>query len=227
MGWVVFISRLSFLLGKKFKLRRYWGVSFFVLFMVSSGSLGYAEARGVIHDNFPGTLSLHNGKITAKINAVSLRQVMEEIGELSGAEVVWLQKDITGTVSADFSNVPFTRALRLLLGEKNFLLFYSSAGKETQLSQIWISSGGSAPTTTSTSPSSPVSMTLIRQWYLRAMRGANIPLRLQAVGQLKQHASNNARAKRMLSLVARLADNPQVKRAAAAAVATIQQQARK
>lgn len=218
MGWGVFIISMlsSVVVENKLMLHRYWGVGFCILLTLSSVSLEGADARSVARDNFPGTLSLHDGRLTANLNAAPLRQVMEEIGNLSGAEIVWLQRNIGGMVSADFSDVPLTRALRLLLGEKNFLLFYSSEKEGTHLSQIWVSSGGSVPTTAPSSSS--VSATLIRQWYQTAMRGANVPLRLEAVGRLKQHAPNNVRAKRMLSLVARLADNPQVKKAAAAAV---------
>ncbi|MGE0683967.1 MAG: hypothetical protein AB7P69_24065, partial [Candidatus Binatia bacterium] len=112
-----------------------------------------AVARGATPHTFPGILALHEGKLTAKLSATPLRQVMEEIGDLSGAEIIWLQQDGAETVSADFSNVPFTRALRLILGEKNFLLFYSSAEDEAHLSQIWISSGGGNLTTTPTAVS--------------------------------------------------------------------------
>ena len=212
----VIISMLSFSVANKLTSCRRWRVGALILFTMLSVPWGDAAARGDAHKNFPGMLKLHEGKLTANLNAAPLRQVMEEIGNLSGAEIVWLQRNIGGMVTADFSDVPLTRALRLLLGEKNFLLFYSSEGEETHLSQIWVSSGGSVSTTTS--PSSSVSATLIRQWYQTAMRGANVPLRLEAVGRLKQHAPNNVRAQRMLSLVARLADNPQVKKAAAAAV---------
>ncbi|MGE0683892.1 MAG: hypothetical protein AB7P69_23690, partial [Candidatus Binatia bacterium] len=125
------------------------------------------------------------------------------------------------TVSADFSTVPFTRALRLLLGEKNFLLFYSSAEDEAHLSQIWISSGGGNLTTTPTA----VSAVLLRQWYQTALRDAHIARRLQAVEQLKQQAATHEQARRLLTHLARRANNLQVQRAAAAAVA--QTQARK
>ena len=187
---------------------------------MSGVSLGYAEARGVAHNNFPGTLSLHEGKVTAKLNAVSLRQVMDEIGELSGAEIVWLQENAGGMVSADFSDVPFTRALRLLLGDRNFLLFYSSGDEESRLSQIWISDGSGAPT--AAAALKPAKLTDLLRWYRTALRGASAPLRLQAVQKLQQQAPVNARAKRMLTNVARSANDPRVRQAATSAISTIQ-----
>jgi hypothetical protein len=199
------------------------GLSSIALLLASGILLDQAVARGATSEAFPGTLAFHEGKLTAKLNAVPLKQVMQEIGDLSGAEIVWLQQDGAGTVSVDFSNVPFTRALRLILGEKNFLLFYSLADDEAHLSQIWISSGGGGGN--QATPSTPVNVTLLRQWYQTALRGARLVPRLQAVARLKQQASTHELARRFLTHLARRADNLQVQRAAAAAAA--QTQARK
>jgi len=216
MGWVTLKRKVSFFDGHACK---FCGMRFFLFFFLSLVMscvwLTGAEARGVAHD-FPGTLSLHKGRLTAKLSAVSLRQVMEEIGELSGAEIVWLQKNAGGMVSANFSEVPFTRALRLLLGKRNFLLFYSSEEGESQLSQIWISNGSGAPTVTA--KSKPVNLGKLLRWYRTALRGASAALRLQAVQNLQQQAPINARAKRMLANIARAANDPQVRQAAAATI---------
>lgn len=214
-------TRISLLLSRRVGLGFKLGVSSLVLMLVSGILLDQAVARGAISEAFPGTLVLHEGKLTAKLRAVPLKQVMQEIGDLSGAEIVWLQQNGTGTVSVDFSNVPLARALRLILSEKNFLLFYSSVDGEAHLSQIWISSGGGNQAATATS----VSVARLRQWHRTALRDAHIALRLRAVEQLKQQAPIHEQARRLLTHLARWADNPQVQRAAAAAVA--QTQARK
>jgi hypothetical protein len=196
-------------------------VSLLALLLASGILLNHAAARGATLDAFPGALALQEGKLTAKLNAVPLKRVMQEIGSLSGAEIIWLQPDGAGPVSVDFSNVPLARALRLILGEKNFLLFYSSADDEAHLSQIWISSGGGNQATASTA----VNVALLRQWHRTALRDAPVALQLQAVERLKQQASTHEQARRLLTHLARWADNLQVQRAAAAAVA--QTQARK
>lgn len=194
-------------------------MSFLTLVLVISGALlTQTTAYGATPKAFPGTLALHEGKLTAKLSAAPLRQVMQEIGNLSGAEIIWLQQDGAGTVSVNFKDVPFTRALRLILGEKNFLLFYSSTDGEAHLSQIWISSGGGNQTATSTS----ANVALFRQWYRTALRDVHVARRLQAVEQLRQQATRHEPARRLLTHLARWANNQQVQRAAAAAVAQIQ-----
>lgn len=209
--------KLPLSVGSARKICIFVGVVCFFMLAMFNASLEDAEARGVAHNHFPGILRLQEGRVTAKLNSVSLRTVMDEIGELSGAEIVWLQEGAGGIVSADFSDVPFARALRLLLGERNFLLFYSSEeDAESQLSEIWISNGSSAPTVAA-SPK-PVGSTLLHRWYRTALRGTSIPLQLQAVQQLQQQAAVNRRAKRMLTNIARSANNPQVRQAATAAL---------
>jgi hypothetical protein len=170
-------------------------------------------------DTFPGRLTLCHGRLTAQIKAVPLRQVMAEVGELSGARVVWLQQSGQQNVTVDFRDVPLPRALRLILGQKNFLLFYSAAGRETRLSQIWIASAGegSGPPDQTTLGSFRDFRTV--KWT--ALHGRDLRARLQAVDHLRRYARTNARAKAMLSQVARFARDARVRRAAAWALARL------
>jgi hypothetical protein len=109
-----------------------------------------APSPDSIPHTFPAVLTLQDGKLTAQIASLSLHQVMEEISRLSGAEVLWLGQEEEEQISAEFSAIPFAEALRRLLGERNFMLFYVGAGQKTRLAQIWISPRISTATVTAT-----------------------------------------------------------------------------
>lgn len=192
-----------------------------VLLVSFSGLLlRHVQARNLVNDEFPGTLIFHNGKLTAQLDAAPLQEVMEAIGELSGAEIVWLQDCGTETVSADFSKAPLARALRLILGKNNFLLFYSSDNDEAPPSQIWISGQGRGR------PRLPaaarVNFVLLRRLQNTALRNTNLSARLRAVEQLKRYAHINVQARSILAHLARWANHLQVRSAASEAVTTMQ-----
>src|SRR5262245_709963 len=64
------------------------------------------------------SLTLQDGMLAARIKATLLRQVMEEIGKLSGARVLWLnQPGGEEQVSVDFPALPIAEALERILGE--------------------------------------------------------------------------------------------------------------
>ena len=125
------------------------------------------------------------------------------------------------SVSVQFANTPLPRALKLILGEKNFLLLYSSAKEEAKLTQIWI-----VPARRENRQSAQASLVRVNTITLRglqsvALRGQNLSARVQAVEQLKGYARTDPRAKNVLSRVARVADNLHVRQAAATALAGI------
>lgn len=91
---------------------------------------------------FSGTLTLQEGKLTARIAAIPLRQVMTEVARLSGAQVLWLGPQDDQPVSVSFSSLSVAEALERLLPQKNFLLLYASKDSNARLRQIWISSPG-------------------------------------------------------------------------------------
>lgn len=95
---------------------------------------------------FSGTLTLQEGKLTARIAAIPLRQVMTEVARLSGAQVLWLGPQDDQPVSVSFSSLSVAEALERLLPQKNFLLVYASKENDAQLTQIWISSLGTGGT---------------------------------------------------------------------------------
>jgi hypothetical protein len=91
---------------------------------------------------FPGSLTFQDGKLAARVTAAPLWQVMEEVGRLSGVQILWLNQKSEDPVSVEFSPLSLTEALQRLLGGRNFLLLYSSVAENSRLTQIWISSGG-------------------------------------------------------------------------------------
>lgn len=116
------------------------------------------------------------------------------------------------------TNASLSRALRLILGERNFLLLYASVSEDAQLNQIWIS-----PARQSNGPASLVRVNARTLWDLQrtALRGQNLSVRFQAVEQLKRSAQTDAQAKAALSRVARAADSLPVRQAATRALTEI------
>lgn len=105
--------------------------------------LGPAHALSAPIGGFSGKLTWQDGQLTARLGAISLDQVMQEVSRVSGAQVVWLhgvEKELPVTV--EFTALPLAEALRRILNGKNFMLFYASTTEGMRLRQIWISSPG-------------------------------------------------------------------------------------
>jgi hypothetical protein len=61
--------------------------------------------------------------------ATPLRQVMEKVSRVRGARVHWLSGQAQETlVSVEFTALPLPEALERILGETNFLFFYTAPG---------------------------------------------------------------------------------------------------
>jgi hypothetical protein len=100
-------------------------------------------SSGIAQSSFPGTMNLRKGKLTARIIAAPLLQVLEEISQLSGIRIVWLNgAESNRQVSAEFTDLPMVEGLMKILAQTNFLFFYTSAADDARLTQIWISSTG-------------------------------------------------------------------------------------
>jgi len=196
-------------------------LSLLVVLVVSDRALGVGNVQGAATDKFPGKLLFQDGKLTAQITGTPLRQVIEEIGRLSGARVRWLGPVAEEPVTVAFTNTSLSRALRLILGERNFLLLYASAEADAQLNQIWISPAQHG--TGQLTQASLVRVSAGTLWKLQrtALRGQNLSARFQAVEQLKRYAQTDARAKAALSRVARAAEDLFIRQTAARALTQI------
>jgi len=86
-------------------------------------------------------LTFHDWKLTARITAVPLRQVLDEVGRLSGVHIRWTNAGGADPISMEFIALPLADALARLLAGQNFMLFYAAASEE-RLTQVWISSRG-------------------------------------------------------------------------------------
>lgn len=189
---------------------------------------GAASAAEPVAVNFPGKITLLDGKLTAQVISASLRQVMEEVSKLSGAQVYWLSHDDDTMVSMEFADLPFSEALRRILGEKNFAFSFTSTKTGERLLQIWVFSkrqaegqaaqtplslpqGGTPLTPSESTP--PVEQnndTLIQI----ALLDQDPLARLDAITQLGGYAQEDQRVKAILSQVADSDSNQQVQEAA-------------
>jgi hypothetical protein len=181
--------------------------------------------------SFPGKITLQDGKMTARIVAAPLRRVIEEVSKLSRTQVRWLSLDGEEPVSVEFTDLPFSEALRRILGEKDFVLFYPSAREGVRLPQIWIYPRGQAggqlvviqegetmpPALSDAAPSvepPPVEPDL-DSLIQTAMHDQDTSVRLDAITQLGGYAQEDPLAKTTLSQVAHSDSIPQVREAAA------------
>jgi hypothetical protein len=172
---------------------------------------------------FPAVLTLQDGKLTAHISSLPLHQVMEEVSRLSGAEVLWLGQEEEEQISAEFSAIPLAEALRQLLGEKNFMLFYVGAGQETRLAQIWISSHipTVAQSVLAAQPAPPTADDLAPPDVLQTvLYGPDSSARAQAVQRLQGY-QKDPRVKRILSQVAQNDTDPGVQQVASSLLAAM------
>ena len=192
----------------------------------------------------PGQISIQDGKLSVQINAAPLWQVMVEVSRVSGARVRWLNGQAEETpVSVEFAALPTPEALRRILGERSFLLFYTPTKQGAKLTEIWIASGtvsgqsGSFPlsapqprmprsTGVSTTQSEEAAD---RQAELDAMpvetlmqtavSSAELSLRVEAIAQLGGRAQQDPKVEGLLSHLAAHDSNPQVRASAAEVLA--------
>lgn len=196
-----------------------------------------AYAIGPVAMNFSGQITLQDGKLTARIIRVPLRQVIMEVSRLSGAQVQWRDQDGgEQNVSVEFTNLPFPEALKRILRKKNFVLFHTSTGQGTKFTQIWISSrgeGGGQPvikrqpvpeeetTPIAQEPAEDVVQPL-DVVIQTAVSNEDLSSRLRAIEYLGRHAREDAKVTEILSQLAHTDSNPQVQDVASAVLAGIE-----
>jgi hypothetical protein len=174
-------------------------------------------------------LILQDGKLTARIVDVPLRQIMEEVSQLTGIHVLWMNAGGEEVVSAEFMVLPLAQAVRQFLVGQNFMFFYVFAEGEERLTQIWISSRERTkeqPILPSSSISEqqvipqveeelPTGITQPLEVLLHmAMDSDNSLSRLNAIESLGRYV-HDARVKMVLSQLAHDEQNPQVQEVAA------------
>lgn len=173
---------------------------------------------------FSGQIALQDGKLTARLTATPLRQVMEEVSRLSGARVRWLGgRTEERLVSAEFTAVPLPEALGRMLGETDFLLFYTSMREGAKPTQIWISpkprlrlTSDSAvqnqePVAEQAEPDAVPIAALIQN----AVSVGDLSGRVNAIARLGDYAQADPKVEGVLSHLAANDGNPQVRAAAA------------
>lgn len=206
------------------------GILLSLICHVLSIAAAHAHDPGV--ESFPEMITLREGKLSVRIVATSLRQVLGEIKRLSGAQIQWLNEGGEEFLSVEFSNLPVAEALQQILAKKNFLLLYSSSHTEERLTQIWISSGGHERGQPQTVPqvgardaekqdsNLPVTLDTL---MLIALNDQDSAVRLEAIGHLEGYADEDPQAEAFLSYLAHHDRDPQVQTAALEALARLQQ----
>lgn len=207
----------------------WWLRGFLIGCALWSAPIPTPSALGSTPVGIPGQITLQDGKLTARIATVPLRQVMEEISRLSGAQVRWMDSVVREqTVSVEFTALPLSEAVRRILRTRNFLLWYAPRDESTQLTQIWIASreeaGGQPgrhrppapsgpPPPTATEPAEAVEPPL--DALIETVTGeADLAARLSAIGDLGRYAPQDARVREILADLADHDSNPQVRDAA-------------
>jgi hypothetical protein len=212
-----------------------WLRGILVSLALSTGPVGATYALGPAAVIVPGQIALQEGKLAAKIVAAPLRQVMEEVSRLSGAQVRWLSTQVEERpVSVEFTALPLPEALGRILGETNFLLFYTTVGEGTKLTQIWISAKGigegqsgliSPPASQGeeiverqAEPDTMPIATLLQA----AVSTAEPAVRIDAIARLGGYAQVDPRVESVLSHLASNDSNPRVQAAASEVLAGIE-----
>jgi hypothetical protein len=215
--------------------------------ILSAGSVDAAYALDPTAVTLPGQITLQDGRLTAQVVATPLRQVMEEMSRLSGARVRWVSGQAKEKpVSVEFTALPLPEALRRILREMNFLLFYTSTGNSVKLTEIWISSViGEGQPRRIPPPASQVKAPLPipdsasqseeamdRQAEFAAMPleiliqtavgTADSPLRIEAIAHLGGRAAEDPKVEGILSHLASNDSDPQVREAASEVLAGIE-----
>ena len=224
-----------------------WLGGMVVSLFLSTGPIGSAFAFGPAPAPLPGQITLQDGRLTAQVVATPLRQVMEEMSRVSGARVRWLSGQAEEKpVSVEFSALPLPEALRRILREMNFLLFYTSTGNSVKLTEVWILSGIGRSQAERTPPlASPVKALLPipdsasqseeavdRQAEFAAMPleiliqtavgTADPSLRIEAIAHLGGRAPEDPKVEGILSHLASNDSDPQVRAAASEVLAGIE-----
>jgi hypothetical protein len=224
-----------------------WLGGIVVSLVLSMGPIGSAFAFGPAPAPLPRQITLHDGRLTVQVVATPLRQVMEEMSRVSGARVRWLGDHAEEKlVSVEFTALPLPEALRRILREMNFLLFYTSTRNSTKLTEVWILSGiGRSQAERTPALASPVKASLpipdsasqseeavdrqaefaampLETLIQTAVGTADPSLRIEAIAYLGRRAAEDSTAENILSHLASNDSNPQVREAASEVLAGIE-----
>ncbi len=172
---------------------------------------------------------------------------MAEISRLSGARIRWLNGQAEEKpVSVEFTALPTPEALRRILGERSFLLFFTPTKEGAKLTDIWITSRtASGPPgslhLSAAQPKAPRSTEFstiqsedaadrqaelaavpVETLMQTAVSSAELSLRVEAIAQLGGRAQQDPKVEGLLSHLAAHDGNPQVRASAAEVLAGIE-----
>ncbi len=201
-----------------------WLYRTLAVLVLSTGPIGTTYALSPTAITAPEQISVQDGKLTARLVATPLRQVMEELSRVSGAQVRWLNGQAAEkSVSVEFTALLMPEALRRIFGEINFLLFYTGAGKSLKLTEIWISSKTQSHSASDSVPLSEKLMTgqtepdaiSVETLIQNAVSTAELSRRVDAIARLGAYAQADPKVEGILSYLASSDGNSLVRAAAA------------
>jgi len=207
-----------------------WLRGILVGLILSAGPVDAVYALGPAAVTSPGQIILLDGKLTAQLVAAPLRQVIEEVSRRSGAQVRWLGSQAEERlVSVEFTALPLPEALGRILGETNFLLFYTPTGGGTKLTQIWISAKGTGegqpgltPLPAAVEGHAALDTLPIDTLLQTAVSIAEPSVRIEAIARLGEYAQQDPKVEGVLSHLAANDTNPQVQAAASEVLAGLE-----
>jgi len=141
-------------------------------------------------------MTLNGGLLTAEIAGAPLRQVMEEVGRLTGAEVRWLGAAGDERISLSFADVPLADAIGRMLGARSFLLVAPAAGSPLSIIRVDILASGQAPRLEPDTPAAPSEHAddALDAALATALAHEEPAARLRAIDELAQVAQQEPRA---------------------------------
>jgi len=209
-----------------------YGILTGLIFIGAAVDTAYALDSTAV--NLAGKITFKHEQLTTTITATSLRQVMAEISKVSGVQIRWLDTEGEESVTVKFVALPLSEAISHLLGERNFLLFYSSPGERARLTQVWISSKKTGTKQLEDSPQplpqeqlpppsvedTPEEGVIPPDMLLQtALYDGGLSARLEAIAQLEEYSHQDPRITAVLSHPADNDNEVQVREAATAALA--------
>lgn len=231
------MNRSVLIVQQSFRSSQRWFYKLLVSVLFGILSLGIADALDPPVVTVPGRVALQDGKLTARLIATPLRQAMEEVSRVSGARVQWLGGVAEERpVSVGFTALPLSEALRQILGETNFMLFYASGGEGSPLTRIWISSkrtgsrqrgftarppASDFPSEKAEEGSTAVDATQVSTLIQTAVSTQQSAVRVEAIAQLGGYAQTDSRVRDILSHFASHESDPHVQAAASEVLAGI------
>jgi hypothetical protein len=110
------------------------GIILLVLIAISTS--GYAETASFKPDSM--TMEFHGEMLTAMIQSTPLKQVLKKFSQSTGTKVIWQGRETERMIQVRFTDLPIVEAVRRILRNDNYILYYTSTKGKGRLERILI-----------------------------------------------------------------------------------------